>query len=271
MGACYDFPTNVTAFSLLMHAGSTTDSSSPQRPSQCYDGQSDLFSASPLNLGVANPRDGALLQVSCLDDASGQVRGFDVVVRLVADVDVLGSIRSFIQAGALVTAQRSQDPPGGALLKDGPCGPAAAGGEPPQAAVRVLESLMRHARFYDPRWINVGRSFVDTRTVGPLGQGLTMMTGFTQGIAVTQTGVHLVSDRTALAFVEPGPLLTVLQNMTGVNFDQQFARGGGRPLDRNAPEWRRVKKAIKGLRARTAPPLALLLRASAAAAAHRLD
>lgn len=196
---------------------------SPLAPSllpQCFDGQNDLFSATALNLGVNDPSQGALITVEVADELGR--RSFDVVVRYIKDVDVCGGIASFLQGG----------------------------GEMPQEALRLLDSLMRHRRYHDPRWLPIGRCFMDSQTQQSLGTrtGLCMMTGYQQSVRLTQSGVHLICARSALSFVKAGPVISIASEAVGVDLHRIGSSPQG--LQRGSREWKLVKRVVKGMKAR---------------------
>jgi hypothetical protein len=117
----------------------------------------------------------------------------------------------------------------------------------PAEALAVLDCVSSHRRALDEqRWAVVGRSFLNRADTRPLGAGLEVWLGYSASMRPAQhapsgapSQLSLVVDRAAAAFVKAQPVMQLVY---------EVCAGREPPWDERT--WRRVNKALRGLKAR---------------------
>ncbi len=118
----------------------------------------------------------------------------------------------------------------------------------PAEALAVLDVVMHHRRALQTQhWAAVGRSFLNRGDTRPLGAGLEVWLGYSASVRPAQARaggaamLSLVLDRAAAAFVTAQPVMDLVYAVTN---------GMSPPFDDRT--WRKVTKALRGLKARPA-------------------
>lgn len=83
-----------------------------------------------------------------------------------------------------------------------------------------------------------------------LGPGVEGLLGLTAGVAATQSGLSLVLDVSAAAFLEPGPLLNVLVLVLRFGVNEGGAGGVVTPKQLTSHQWSQALKVVRGLKVR---------------------
>jgi hypothetical protein len=120
----------------------------------------------------------------------------------------------------------------------------------PAEALAVLDCVTSHRRALQAEhWTVVGRSFLNRGDTRPLGAGLEVWLGYSATTRPAQPGagagtgapalLSLVVDRAAAAFVKAQPVMQLVY---------EVSNGASPPWDERT--WRRVNKALRGLKAR---------------------
>ena len=86
----------------------------------------------------------------------------------------------------------------------------------PAAALMAIDVIIKHDRGMDPRFISVGRSFLDSMRRSSLGMGYEVWLGYDTSARPTEQGLSLVIDRAAASFVKGGPAINLLCEIYGV-------------------------------------------------------
>lgn len=115
------------------------------------------------------------------------------------------------------------------------------GGAMPQDALQVLDTACRHKRGYETDWVALGRSFLNSQRAKPIGAGLEVWFGYQMSLRPTQSGLALVLDRAAGAFLKEGRVLDLVLEAVRVDANTGCTRA-------NAPrEWDKLRKFMKGV------------------------